>query len=231
MKTLIFFAGFVIVSCSVPSDSIVEKDVSDATNDPNLYAKSKLGNDEIAKIEAELPKDSSVNFPVLLAPEITGEYVGSVQILYNHRRPKLVDFIKTILVAKESIKNIRYTEGKIVLNVFSNDSVNYYEDAGFLNYSWRYYYAHDIYGSFFSYEEIDTVVVLMEDELDTWFPSSGDTDGLLPPQDYMLRKWYVPSLDYLKVGMIDMDNPSHFSDYKNFRIKENVLDSLLKRNR
>jgi hypothetical protein len=42
----------------------------------------------------------------------------------------------------------------------------------------------------------------------------------------MLKRWYVPSLDHVKEGGIDIDNANHFQDYESFVVKESVLDSI-----
>lgn len=227
MKTALHvFLGILILSgCSISTDTLVVNEPKKQSNE-NLFNRSKLSEKEIEKINSELLLDTLVEFPKPLDSTITSPYNGSVQLLYSHRRDNIEHFINTVLVAHESIKDISYTNGKIVFNVLSNDEINYYEDANYLAFSWRYYYAHDIYGSFFSYDDIDTVVVLMEGELDTWLPTSGDTDGLKPPHGYMLKRWYIPSLNYIQGGGINIDDADHFQDYDSYVVKESVLDSI-----
>lgn len=230
---LTFFLVF--ISCSTIPDSSI-KAVHESNNtiaaDKKIqpYSIDSLTSAEINALTKELKLDTFIRCTKELDTPLVSPYTGSVQKLYHHRRDNLDHFIRTLLVADESIKEIRHSKGKIVFNVYSNDSTNYYEEAGFINFSWRYYYGHDIYASFFSYPEIDTVVVLMEDELDTWFPTSGDTDGLRPPFDYMLKKWYAPNVNYLGEGMIDLDNPEHFLDWGHFIVNDSVLEVLLKNN-
>jgi hypothetical protein len=150
-------------------------------------------------------------------------YSEPLQKLYQHKQKNLYDFLKTIVVLVDGIDKICIRDSSISLYLLQNDSINYFIDAGYFNYSWQYYFFHDIYYSFFSYPSINKVSVYVNNESYTILPQTGNFDEIYVEKNFLLRRYYILGLDYSKIQINDIDYKCYYNNDGKVIVKNDCL--------
>jgi len=147
-----------------------------------------------------------------------------------HLLPKtkrMEDFIHSIIVRYPTIDCVEYSpmDSLIVLRVIEeNMSFTYWGQLFLSEYTWQYYHFHDIYHSFFSFDEINKVFISSDGYNMTGLPIYGDYNILISPTGYMKKEWYFEDVLYCDHFDLDYFSALEYYDY-NIEMSK-CLDSL-----
>ncbi|NLJ07414.1 MAG: hypothetical protein GX437_07080 [Sphingobacteriales bacterium] len=186
-----------------------------------------ISNDSISLIKRNSFDDTLTIPTPKLDSGLVGAYSGTIQKLYQHKQRNLKDFIRNIIVLVDGVEKICIQDSIIILYLIQNDSISYFIDAGLLNYSWQYYYFHDIYYSFFSYPQINGVTVYLNNEQFTILTQSGDFDEIYTEENVLMRKYYIFGLDYSELYINDNGLKCIYINEGKMIAKNNCLNEFI----
>ena len=185
-----------------------------------------ISNDSIVSIKRNSLDDTLTIPTPELDSGIVGEYSGTIQRLYQHKQTSIISFIENIIILVDGVEKVCIKDSTVYLYLIQNDSISYFSDAGMLNYSWQYYYFHDIYYSFFSYPQISGVTVYLNNEQYTILPQSGDFSEIYVEKNVLLRRDYILGVDYSKIHMSDIDSKCFYKINGKKTVKTDCLVTL-----
>jgi hypothetical protein len=151
----------------------------------NCNCKHKLSKGSLSQIEnfgggssmGRLPNEDTCNFSRLC----------------NLYEINIDSFINKILKQYKSISKVNLRNSEIYLDLLQNvdkPELNYFADVGFLNDKWMYCYYQDIYSAFFKYDEVKSIIINVEGNLQTILPCTGDYDPIYLPDNKMKKEWH-----------------------------------------
>lgn len=89
---------------------------------------------------------------------------------------------------------------------------------------WEFDIYHDIYKSFFYFKKVKKISIIINRKEMTAIPCIGDYDMVIAPNNTILRRWYIPCLDY--ASMFDRDVKYNYQDFSKRIISSKILDSI-----
>lgn len=113
--------------------------------------------------------------------------------IYN----KIYSDTSNLLFGVRSLDTLIYypNQKNITIKLIQNDSINCFVNSGNVD-DWQFYYFHGIYNLFFSYSNITSITIFLNNSPYTCLPIKGDIDNILLPKNKMFKKWYKSCLDY-----------------------------------
>jgi hypothetical protein len=200
--SLFLWSLFISVSSFVSAEkkccSITRKDISKSdhalydslfkTESYKFHGRINFVSDTIQIIDTArikpLPIDS--NSSTVYYPDYL-QFKGSFQ-----------NFIKYVLIIDPVIDSIVRCESRIMIYAANKcdfcDS-GFFSPTQYFPTQFSYYRFHEIYGSFFSYKNIDEIQVFVQGVNKTYLPVASDF-SVYAPNKTMKRKWYMSNMDY-----------------------------------
>ena len=144
----------------------------------------------------------------------------SYQYKKNYLTYNLKEFAYRAIIVDELIDSIEFRDSVLLVSY----------DPDF--YRWSnletiFYHYHDLYKSFFSFDEVKIVSVVLTNGYNVTFLPTIKTDSWMPVENaIMKRQWYIPDVDYVVfLGVLEVEAGNYSNE--NFEYIADKIDAKI----
>ena len=133
----------------------------------------------------------------------------------------LKEFVHRAIMVNGFIEYIEFKDSTII--------ISYNPDF----YSWSnletiFYHYHDLYQSFFSFDEVEMISVVLTDGYNVTFLPTIETDYWMQIEGaIMKRRWHIPGIDYIMLLGIDRVEAGYYTN-ENFEFIPDKIDARIR---
>lgn len=169
-----------------------------------LFTLDSVSNFEKESVLKEIEEQKSIQYNngTGYKPEINYQHI------VNYKCVSLKEFMKKVIVIQPLIEKISMVDSLLII-CYSNDFYDFNDP------SVTFYYYHDIYNSFFSYDEVAEISLKTKNQQNITFLPTRNMDYLVPlEQSIMKKQWYLFNMDYCNLmGLTLMDNQKAYNKH------------------